>query len=513
LIIDWVSAKYPKDFKYELTTHGNPKPGTCDRADAVVTALAGLKKYKEAQQLDEYVIAQWPKSDFALWAQMDIAEFNADIDNDATAEVALNKLVTDFVDHPRLAEAVHHAAFHYQELKKYDQTQRLDEYVITNWPQSDFALWAQMDIAEFNADRGNETAAVAAVNKLIIDYSDHPLLNEALFHVAVHYQQTKMEDQAHQIYQYIADNFSKNYEQTMWSQAVLVWYHVRQNDQANADIEYAKLLEVYKDQKNLPKEVFQIADIYTEVGNTAKARALHNQVLNEWPESEYVLNAKAGLIKADIKDGRDTEAETAIDDLIEDYNDRSDLPTVVFQVGEQYWNQAWLANVQNRDKLVESGLALSFTNESQSYFIKAHGVWEKIIAELPDSSEKANAYYFAAQSYKRLGQKQKAMEYNRKVVQNWPNYENAWHAQYQIIEMNKLLASESDTPISEIDALTAVGYENLLEKFPNCPIADKAQKWLSRYDERINLQAKIETMSPLQAINFLKDQANQGGVQ
>ena len=46
LIIDWVSAKYPKDFTYELTRHGNPKPGTDDKADAVVVALAGLKKYK-----------------------------------------------------------------------------------------------------------------------------------------------------------------------------------------------------------------------------------------------------------------------------------------------------------------------------------------------------------------------------------------------------------------------------------------------------------------------------------
>jgi|TARA_R100000081_G_C4786897_1_gene155158 Holliday junction resolvasome RuvABC endonuclease subunit len=47
LIIDWVSQKYPKDFKYELTRHGNPKPGTDDKADAVVVALAGLKKFKE----------------------------------------------------------------------------------------------------------------------------------------------------------------------------------------------------------------------------------------------------------------------------------------------------------------------------------------------------------------------------------------------------------------------------------------------------------------------------------
>ena len=48
LIIDWVSGKYPKDFTYELTRHGNPKPGTDDKADAVVVALAGLKKYKES---------------------------------------------------------------------------------------------------------------------------------------------------------------------------------------------------------------------------------------------------------------------------------------------------------------------------------------------------------------------------------------------------------------------------------------------------------------------------------
>ena len=46
LIIDWVTAKYPKDFTYELTRFGNPKPGTDDKADAVVVALAGLKRYK-----------------------------------------------------------------------------------------------------------------------------------------------------------------------------------------------------------------------------------------------------------------------------------------------------------------------------------------------------------------------------------------------------------------------------------------------------------------------------------
>ena len=40
-IIEWVSRRYKDNFKYEITAHGNPKPGTDDRADAIVVALAG----------------------------------------------------------------------------------------------------------------------------------------------------------------------------------------------------------------------------------------------------------------------------------------------------------------------------------------------------------------------------------------------------------------------------------------------------------------------------------------
>lgn len=42
-VIEWVQAKYPTEFLVEYTRHGNPKPGTDDKADAVVIANAGLK--------------------------------------------------------------------------------------------------------------------------------------------------------------------------------------------------------------------------------------------------------------------------------------------------------------------------------------------------------------------------------------------------------------------------------------------------------------------------------------
>jgi len=45
-VIEWVKQKYPKDFVFELTRYGNPKPGTDDKADAIVVALAGLNLSK-----------------------------------------------------------------------------------------------------------------------------------------------------------------------------------------------------------------------------------------------------------------------------------------------------------------------------------------------------------------------------------------------------------------------------------------------------------------------------------
>lgn len=39
-VIEWVSVRFPKDFIFELTRHGNPKPGTDDMADSIVVALS-----------------------------------------------------------------------------------------------------------------------------------------------------------------------------------------------------------------------------------------------------------------------------------------------------------------------------------------------------------------------------------------------------------------------------------------------------------------------------------------
>jgi len=43
IIIEWVENRYKEQFEYSMTRHGNPQPGTDDRADAIVVALGGSR--------------------------------------------------------------------------------------------------------------------------------------------------------------------------------------------------------------------------------------------------------------------------------------------------------------------------------------------------------------------------------------------------------------------------------------------------------------------------------------
>tara|TARA_B100001250_G_scaffold73610_2_gene60107 strand:- start:3529 stop:4068 length:540 start_codon:yes stop_codon:yes gene_type:complete len=47
VVIGYIKQRFNEGFKYNLTYKGNPQPGTDDRADAIVIALAGIKLFED----------------------------------------------------------------------------------------------------------------------------------------------------------------------------------------------------------------------------------------------------------------------------------------------------------------------------------------------------------------------------------------------------------------------------------------------------------------------------------
>ena len=301
--------------------------------------------------------------------------------------------------------------------------------------------------------------------------------------------------------------------ESLWSQAALVWFYVRHDDQANADIEFEKMLTIYKDEKTLPKEIFQIGDIYTEVDKTDKARQLHNQVINEWPQSEYVFNARAGLIKADIADSYDEDALTGIDNLITDFKDRRELPIIVFMIGEDCYKRGIEERNNTFKELVSQSDGsppdknLVNNSKTTNEFARTINIWSRIINNLPSSNVAAQAYLFTGEILRYLYQYQQAIEHFNNVVEKWPDYEYAWVAQYRILKLYPELYKEGIISKAENITLIHETQNELLEKFPDCPIADSIRKQI---DSRLERE-RVKNMTSDERFEYLRNTANQGG--
>jgi tetratricopeptide (TPR) repeat protein len=141
-------------------------------------------------------------------------------------------------------------------------------------------------------------------------------------------------------------------------------------------------------------------------------------------------------------------------------------------IGEEYYKKAFQCENER-------------TTEAKDSFQKAIAVWKRIIEELPKSTITPQAYNFSAVCYRRLGRGEKAIEYYQKIVDNWPDYEYAWNAQFLIGYCYRQLKYAGAIDESEADAHTKAAYEMVLQRYPGCPAANAARNWLTT--NRINL--------------------------
>jgi tetratricopeptide (TPR) repeat protein len=159
-----------------------------------------------------------------------------------------------------------------------------------------------------------------------------------------------------------------------------------------------------------------------------------------------------------------------LDQLIADFNDQPALPEAVFVIGEQYYNLAFQCE--------KAGLSA----KAKDKFQKAIEVWGRIITELSPSSTTTEAYYFSAACYRHLDQYETAIDYYQKVVNDWPDYQYAWNAQFMIARCLDRLARSG--AISKADAAPIIrqACENLLNNYPDSMAVNAATNLMKRWE-------------------------------
>jgi tetratricopeptide (TPR) repeat protein len=432
----------------------------------------GTRKYQKANQLYQYVVDNWPKAEQALWAQADLIKSNITLGDDPNTEAAVKKLLTNFNDNPLIARAVWDTAQYYRDLKKYENANELYQHIVKTWPKAEHALWSQADLIKSYLALGETKVAETAVDRLLTNFNDNPLIARAIWDTGQYYRELKKYEKANLLYKHVVETWPET-EHALWAQADLIKSYLALGDDLNAEAAVKRLLSEFSGNKYKQRAIHDTAWEYRKLGNYGRANELDQYVIDHWPGDMQVMWAKMDMAKTDIGLGNKAAVEKTIDILITDFNDNPELPTAIFMLGEEYYNKAF--NTKGDPNSPDA--------KPEEYYRKALAIWERIIQKLPHSPTTPQDYWCSAVVYSQeLGEYQKGIEYYQHVVDTWPDYEYAWSAQLLIGRYYQRLRDTGGMPESEANSQIEHAYQAVLDNYPDSEAAAQAALELGRWN-------------------------------
>lgn len=248
--------------------------------------------------------------------------------NDAAADAAVNDLLSMFSQQPTLPKEINHVARKYEEFIKFKKAFELYQYHLENFPRDDiYAMKSQTGIAKYHIRDGNDTAADAATDKLFTMFSEQTTLQEQIHYVARKYEEFEKYNKALKLYEYNVESFP-NDKYTMRSLVRIIRTNILNGNDVAAEVAFDKLLTLFSDQSTLSKEVYKIANKFSKAGKNQNAHQLYQYVIDRW-SSNVDIHSRKSVVMSYISLGLDAEAQSAINDLTEDFKDHPDLSLVL----------------------------------------------------------------------------------------------------------------------------------------------------------------------------------------
>ncbi|MBN1974752.1 MAG: tetratricopeptide repeat protein, partial [Sedimentisphaerales bacterium] len=240
-----------------------------------------------------------------------------------------------------------------------------------------------------------------------------------------------------------------------------------------------------------------IGDTYLRAGDANTANTLYTDVLKKWPDDPQTIFAKAGQAKIYAHLALYEDSNEVIDEIFTDYTDNPSIAEAIFGIGDDYLT---LGNTERRKTYIEQKLGDGFiynmpglSKEARNLYSKAKDVFEKLVDKQYDSVYTGQAEFWVGEAYNTLGLYQEAIQTYTTFVDKWPNFEISWIAQDRIIKIYyRMLLIDKNMTESESDEMLLNAYKKLVDRFPDCPIAEEAKRSVESYTKEIQQKGELK---------------------
>ncbi len=341
--------------------------------------------YEEEKNVYQKLIQNWPDNYYSNKARLGCRRtevLSLIVSQDyGQAGTALDKLITDFNEHPDLPDTLYWVAQRYGYAKKYEEEKSLYQQIIEEYPDSSVASRAKLGypsaqvrsfIVSQNYDKAKE-----ALNKLVADFNSQPDLPDMLYRLARGYEWQDRYKEANDIYQQIMTNYPDSSiagKAKLDIQRAQIRSLIVLEDCNEVNVSLDKLIADFNGNPDLPEALYWIAQRYGYSGRFEEEKDLYQYIVTNYPDSSYADKAAV------------------------------QLSLVLLRLGGTYYTQG-LSKKQD-------GLDI----EAVQCFKKALCVYEGIIQQFPSSAAVTQAKYFCGDCYILLGQSEKALPYFNDVL-------------------------------------------------------------------------------------------------
>ncbi len=406
-----------------------------------------------ARDLHQYVVDHWPASNEAFTAQRDLVICCIDQQDKPAAEAALEKLLAQAGKNPQGPHAIQQIAARCYREGNVARARELHQYVVDHWPGNTEVLLAYRDLAICCIDQQDEAATEAALQKLVTGYGTDSRLPGAVARIGERYRRKGQYAKARNVHQYVVNQFPKSKE-ALSSQRNAILCSIALNDEPQIEAGLQMLLTQFAENSDIVPVLDYVADRLPEGKQTERAR-VYEYIIDHHPNHELVISAKARLGQTKIRQGDDAGAEALFQEILSKYANHPKFGEALSTIGLSYYERTRRRQGGDRAAHVED-------------YRKAIEMWERIIRDLPPSDITPQAYYHSAVVYSQeLGEYAKGIEYYQKVVDNWPDYAYAWHAQSLIGKYLQKLKSSGQLSEAEANPRIKQAYNALIQKYPD----------------------------------------------
>jgi len=405
----------------------------------------------------------------AIWPKMGLAIVSIRLKEYQTSDPLTKEIMTSFAGDERLATACCLIADAYRSTRHHRQAIDLYQYVIDNHGESEYAMWSQMGIVISNIDLGNKDAAESAFKKLRENYAGHPSFYKAVRDIGDNYRWRDIYNKAREMYQIALAGLSGS--EAFWAKAGLAIASVHLKDYQTAEALTKQMRTEFASHTQLPEAICLIAGAYRSARDYDKALDLYQLILKDWPGSEQALWTKAGMARMAIAVGDEAAGAEAVNNMTADFKNHPALPAAVWATAEEYYDLAFRCEKQGLDA------------KAKEYFTKVISTGQAILNQWPDSPAGPEICHISAICCERLSEYENAIQYYQRAVDNWSDYEYAWHIQFMIARTYECLRQSGTIPEADLDPVIKDAYQQLLERYPDCPVAKAARTRLDYYNQ------------------------------